>query len=262
VPMQAWFDESGSKGQTRWFVMAGLIGEASAWAEFSDEWSATLAEAPGIRAFKMKDAIGRYNNFRGFSEAERNAKVLRLVRVLDSYAFTSIRCSVDFEPFHRHVDSSLAARDPYQLAFGAMISSVCGDLLERGHRERCSIFFDDRKISGLRIQRFYPIQRIVSPPELQAILPLQPEFRTDEESMPLQAADMLVGLLARFAGHKANPLEWIGDELEQTRVSSWCQIYDEKRLLALQPTDRPEGLADEQIEEARLRFSEIYGPGR
>src|SRR5438067_1373413 len=95
MPLQAFIDDSGGRGQGPVFVLAGLIGEAEDWADFSTRWCRALHSPPRIEHFKMHDAAHRRGQFARVSKAARNAKVERLVRVVDHYGFRFIQVVTD-----------------------------------------------------------------------------------------------------------------------------------------------------------------------
>jgi hypothetical protein len=78
MPVQAFVDESGGKGQGRYFVMAGLIAHSDHCRIFSDAWQACLSTEPTIAYFKMREAAGLTGQFYGWSETEQNDKPLAL----------------------------------------------------------------------------------------------------------------------------------------------------------------------------------------
>jgi hypothetical protein len=55
LTLQAWFDDSGTKGTGRYMTMSGVLGEAELLREVAREWEKHLnAKHPGrIRYFKM-----------------------------------------------------------------------------------------------------------------------------------------------------------------------------------------------------------------
>jgi hypothetical protein len=85
MPVQTFVDDSGGRGHSRYFVLAGLIGDAESWAEFSDEWGACLRETPAIRRFKMADAAGCSGQFRRFEPSERDDKLRQLCRIINRH---------------------------------------------------------------------------------------------------------------------------------------------------------------------------------
>jgi len=59
--------------------MAGLLSDSENWAQFSDDWSACLQSGPRrLDYFKMKEAAGCGGQFYGWSEPERDRKLLSL----------------------------------------------------------------------------------------------------------------------------------------------------------------------------------------
>jgi len=86
VALQAFFDDSGGKGQGHWMVMAGLYATAEVFAEVADEWSRALAGPypPGrIAYFKMDEACQLDGEFKHWREDHRDMKVRQMARVVD-----------------------------------------------------------------------------------------------------------------------------------------------------------------------------------
>src|SRR4051812_22727729 len=77
VIFQAFFDDSGGKGQGRYMAVAGLFGEAQVFAEVADDWDMALrARYPGaIRYFKMDEACHLKGEFSQWREDNRDAKI-------------------------------------------------------------------------------------------------------------------------------------------------------------------------------------------
>src|SRR4051812_869111 len=99
MPVQVFVDDSGGKGHGRFFVLAGLIADSEDWAEFSDEWSACLAEPPAVHAFKMREAAGCSGQFRSFSISERDTKLRALCRIINRHAKF---CTYSIIDLHAH----------------------------------------------------------------------------------------------------------------------------------------------------------------
>src|SRR2546430_9721900 len=58
---------------------------AKGWDGFSDDWKRALDEHPRIGYFKHNEAMGTKGQFEGWSETERDAKVMRLARVITKH---------------------------------------------------------------------------------------------------------------------------------------------------------------------------------
>jgi Protein of unknown function (DUF3800) len=236
---QAYVDESGGKGSTRHFVLAGLVGSSEAWAEFSDEWAACLKQHPAIPAFKMKHAAGRPSgHFRGMSEQERDDKLRSLARVINRYPKLATFSVIDLEA-HAKTWAKMPKphSDIYFWPFQNTIMAVCHELWDKGWRERFEIIYDEEVIFGPRAKLWYPVIRRaleIKFPEQATILPTDPLFKSDDEFLPLQAADMFAWIM-RDAADKQNPqaFSWLLDEMPNVISTDHSQFYDFKRMKAV-----------------------------
>jgi hypothetical protein len=139
--MQAFVDDSGGKGQTSVFVLAGAFGPSEKWAEFSDEWQGVLDIDPPLAYFKAREAAGLTGQFLRWGPEARDERLALLVRTIDRHGFRRIEVSIDLQAY----EEVMAAfgiypwRDPYFLAFQEIIMGVCRDLLAQGQQERFEI---------------------------------------------------------------------------------------------------------------------------
>src|SRR5262245_17278239 len=98
MPMQAFVDDSGNKGQHKWFVLAGGIASMEEWAAFSDDWQRCLDSAPRIAYFKLNEAKGRRKGeFRNWSAALRDEKVRQLARIIRRHSPLGIYYAVELD---------------------------------------------------------------------------------------------------------------------------------------------------------------------
>lgn len=230
--MQAFIDESGSKGDTA-FVLAGLIGTSEQWADFSDNWRMALAETPSMQYFKMQEAATLKGQFGGFKAGERDKKLKRLIAVLNNYKLDFISVSLDMTAFYEVMSEHMPkpGNNPYFVGFHQIIAAVGFHLLERNHTEKFEIIFDENVIFGPRAKKWYPLVRDVALPDLSELLPAQPTFENDHEHMPLQAADLFAWLIRRAQnGHQTQEFSWVVDEIPNIRPSEHVQIVDRARM--------------------------------
>jgi hypothetical protein len=73
----AYFDDTGTHVGSPVVGFGGLFGDAGAWKDFDERWRAKL-QAPlrgkdALRRFHMADCMAREDEFRGYSEGERDA---------------------------------------------------------------------------------------------------------------------------------------------------------------------------------------------
>lgn len=149
MAVQVYVDESGGAGQEPVFVLAGVMGYAERWAQFSDEWQAVLDEEPKIHALKMHQAVHMRGDFRGWPIQARNERLSRLADVLNKRELAIIECNMNLAGLRETVPEGLKLfSDPYFISFHAMIMGVAYHLLELGHTEPFEIIFDENMISG------------------------------------------------------------------------------------------------------------------
>jgi hypothetical protein len=239
MPVQVFVDDSGGKGHSRFLVLAGLIADSENWAKFSDEWSLCIASPPSIRRFKMRDAAGRTGEFRQWSIPDRDQKVRLLCRIINRYVNLLTYTIIDLEAHAETWAKQLwtPSSSPYFWPFQNTIMNAAISLWELGLRERFEIIFDESVIFGPRAKAWYPLIREVMhlrEPEASAILPIDPMFRSDDEFLPIQAADLFAWLLRHGFDHPQDrPFPWLLEELTNISETEHSQFYDRERMEAV-----------------------------
>jgi hypothetical protein len=115
--------------------------------------------------------------------------------------------------------------------------AICHELWDSGSRERFEIIYDEDVIFGPRARLWYPaIKRLmeIQFPEQAKILPVDRMFKSDDDFLPLQAADMFAWCL-RNSADKQEPdsFAWLRQEMPRVRGTDYSQYYDEERLRAV-----------------------------
>ena len=245
--MQAFVDDSGAKGQEGVLVLAGLIGRSEDWAEFADKWRSVLNLPPAIPSLHMSDAAHFEGAFKNCPRDVRDQRVHLLASIVNDYQFTAIHCSVEIAAYAEVIAASRRAgrwkdkrtrlakvlKEPYYIAFLGMVMAVCYELLEQGINERFEIIFDQHKVLGPRVRSWYPAIVAGMEPEAQAIMPIDPVFRDDEEFVPLQAADLLAWLVRRELSGMDHSFDWIPYSMRGIEWSGHGQYWDKERLQAI-----------------------------
>lgn len=236
MPVQAFVDDSGGRGHSRYFVLAGLITDAERWAEFSNEWDACLKARPSIRRFKMRDAAGCSGEFRSFTPSERDDKLRQFCRIINRHPKLLTYTIIDLDAYAETWAKGrfVAARDPYFWPFHNTIMNAALSLWDYGLRERFEIIFDEQLIFGPRAKVWYPGALAIArarEPDAASIMPIDPLFRTDDEFLPLQAADLFAWTLRNgFDNPDNRPFPWIVEELSNIVETEYSQIYDKERM--------------------------------
>lgn len=202
MPIQAYVDESGSRGQGRVLVFAGFIGEAEKWARFSDSWVKCLSEPPSISYFKMAEAAKLRDEFFRWKPEARNQKVRKLAQVINAAGVRCIYYGIDLVAFEKEMAMHWArpVSNPYFLGFIRALAGICVDVWDWGCREEIELIFDHHIIFSQRIKLWYPAWKktwALENRELTAIYPTEPLFRDDRKFVPLQAADLMAWIFKK-----------------------------------------------------------------
>jgi hypothetical protein len=198
ILLQAYVDESGTDERSKTFVFAGYIGLVDQFDEFSEGWRALLRQPRPISRLKFTEAINFKGPFRGWSEAERNEKILALSRFAfqnTGGSFSVIIVKKDWEEARKKFPRKVKHLDLWTLAIGHVFNAV---LRYRAHfkiADRIHFIFDEKKIYSPIIQKMWPSYRESSAECRDALALSPPKFLSDDDIMPLQAADFKAGFV-------------------------------------------------------------------
>ncbi|MDQ6878384.1 MAG: DUF3800 domain-containing protein [Candidatus Dormibacteraeota bacterium] len=247
--LQVFVDDSGDKGDQSPAVLAGLLQTAQEWAAFTRAWQATLAGEPRIERFKMSEAATLTDAFRGVSLQARDSKLRALAAVVRLHAPTVFRSSIDLDAFAETLAPKQTPphNQPYFHLFYGMIWRVAVQLALCHHTEPFEIIFDRKVTHEQMVTIWYPlfcehVERLAKaqgPTSIWAgakrVLPAKPIFRSDDQSMPLQAADLYAWLLRNEMMGRRSEFMWLRDHLPSVTSAS-DQGRDYWRTLVSPPT--------------------------
>lgn len=198
VMLQAYIDDSHASSGLRPLYLAAYAMEADRWIEFSDAWDAVLNEPPAIDYFKMTEAMGCGGCFRGFSEPQRNKKVLALASVIKDFAPWGMHMhvnTVEFdEIFKPHAPPPLRSAY-FSLCYGIM-NGITHIQREMRITEPCEFIFDDHPGLAAKVVPIFDFM-MDERPEWAELVAGMPSFKDDKDVMPLQACDMLAWVVRR-----------------------------------------------------------------
>jgi hypothetical protein len=119
-------DDSGTNYKTPFCVLAGYIGPAEEWQQFSDEWCEELEQSPSIRFLKMSQAHSVRGEFLDWSIQERDEKLERLAAVIRKRNLSGIASMVSNEAYKSFVRDFLpkTINHPYWLCFQGILDGV------------------------------------------------------------------------------------------------------------------------------------------
>lgn len=238
MPVQVFVDDSGGKGHSQHFVLLGLASNSERWMEFAEEWRDCLNQHPPVPVFKMREAANRTGAFYKWSEKGRDDRLRSLAQIINRHVEYVIHTTIDIEA-HQKTWAKLPKpqSELYFWAYHTVILGNCFDLWEHGWREKFEIIFDEQMTFGERARTWYPLfqemMRLKHPDEF-SVLPDSPIFGTDDQFLPIQAADLFAWCIRKNTDDpEANAFQWLLEEMPNVSESSYCNYYDLERLSAV-----------------------------
>jgi hypothetical protein len=198
--LQGYFDDSGNVRQGKTCLIAGYVAPTNAWTDFSDRWAAILKEPPAIDHFKMSNAFALTKQFKGWSESERDAKVTRLIDVINASKITyGVAMGINNADFLRDAKGALPdgafINDVFYYLFTNVMETCLIHQRNTGTHEKVEFIFDDTDKPAGEVDRIFRMMMANAPTTIQALdlVDNKPTFRNDKRFLPLQAADLLAG---------------------------------------------------------------------
>jgi hypothetical protein len=218
--VRAFADDSGSGGDSRYYVLAGVLADLPTWEKFADQWEAALGKPPRLEYFKMADAESLRSDgpFADFTEAQRDRRVNDLIDVILGHDLFEGSCHLSQADYDQILKPILEVQpdwdDPYLFLFTNLVTLFAGYERRFGAATRgvpknqlvvisedatiasgCGpqvvdyVFDNQGKVTERRARRLYR-QFCVHPMNEQAANLGNVDFRDDRDFEPLQAADL------------------------------------------------------------------------
>jgi hypothetical protein len=232
--LQAYLDDSGKEEPV--FMLAGYLATAERWAEFSDSWDAALRADPPISYLKMRDAWGRRGEFAGWTEDLRDAKIRLLLETVARYGLVTLAVVIDHEAY-KHVEAHKIAaklKSPYFVCAYKIMTMTLTHLAAVGSAEPVEFIFDEQGKQAEQVLAAWRFLKSAAPASVRPSIGSRPSYFSEQERMPLQAADMFAWMLRRCYADQADGkpstiLRW--DDYEGTRLPCVLTECGETELL-------------------------------
>jgi hypothetical protein len=185
MPVQAYIDDSQTDGEV--LVLAGYLATYEQWEKFSVDWQELLDMPPRWERFKMTDIAAS-------QDEGRWERAGWFVNVIDRHAAAFVAVAVDIPEFHRVLDElnfpTFKTWNPYVFAHRALLDATIQYQHELGITEPVDFIFDEFSQEEF-IRQGWKIFSATVRPEFRERIGREPRFESDDEFLPLQAADML-----------------------------------------------------------------------
>jgi hypothetical protein len=234
IPMlRAYMDDSGSGGDSAYYVLSGVCGPVVSWVEFEEQWQAVLDDHPRIEYFKMSEAESRKREFQGVSIEERDGKLKRFIDVISKFKLLEFSCYVKQSDFDEVVRPFLPQKyhDPYFFLFPGVIESCVRYAGLEHHGAQVDFIFDESQKIERLAQPFYGQLRFR--PRYKKSVGII-EHRSDRVFLPLQAADLIAWQTRRFLCCRDEPMRKELGALHTSGNGAWARTrLRRKQLLDL-----------------------------
>ena len=197
MPIRAFVDDSGGKGQPGYLVLMGLVDTAERWADFSDEWQRRLQASPPIRYFKFSEARSRLGEFAYWREEAVTEKLESLKSLLEMRPPRAVCCAVDTHAFEEEFRLLLPMirrpkpnlfTQPYLFAAMYIFDAIYKEAA--AHGERIELVFDEHDKFKQEAKRQYRVFSKGRHGVVQGGHAVGAVVSDDKDFMPLQAADL------------------------------------------------------------------------
>ncbi len=188
----AYVDESGG-GDGRVLLLAACVHTYIAWAEFSKDWVTALEYPPKISAFHMREARKRVGDFAGWKAIDVDHKVIALTEVIVHHQPHVVSCWVSENDYNELIRGMgpYDVRHAYFSCFCATVIKVAEYQAALGITTPADYVFDEKGDIGYEALIWYPAMKQYAPADIRPFMGSTPTFKTDEEILPLQAADLI-----------------------------------------------------------------------
>ncbi len=204
----AFFDESGTHDGSEIFAMGGLISSYDRWARFEIEWQKILASKGIKRGFHFNKFMARKGEFENdWSDPERDDFMERLCITTSENIVVGIASACFRSDYESVVPEDLRTqlRDPYYVGLYSCLYMVITwphfNARVELPRELRFLYDRKKKFEGLAADIYYAVRddliARVNPDVPHPSVFGDMAFGDKEKDIPLQAADLLVGVAAR-----------------------------------------------------------------
>ena len=221
--LQAFIDDSRSTVGSV-LVLAGYVATADAWSQFSDDWQELLPFVRPSSAFKMSELATRWG--------PTDERIEWFYRRIEKHVLAEFSYILPLNDF----DAAVAAFpvkfeppiNPYHRAFSGVLENVAQRLDHLRLTKPIEVFFDEQGESN-RIMDHWSWVYPRMPEATRSILAGRPNFVSDEDYLPLQAADFLAWWRRRNWEARGDPY-WVYP-WEANRHIPGLEAIDERKLI-------------------------------
>lgn len=137
-------DDGGKHGPPA-FVVAGYAVKREAWYGLADRWQKVLKKSPKLDYFKTEEAFSKREQFQGWTDSDRDARVFDFARVADESRLIPIKVVIPTHDFENVFQQNRGPfKEPCNLALLSLFTGLMKEMDERDplNRQEIELFFD------------------------------------------------------------------------------------------------------------------------
>lgn len=245
--LRAFIDDSGSGGDSPWFVLAGYVGTVEAWDAFDEPWRAVLKGPPKLEYFKSSEAESLKCEFTGIVKDERNQRIDSLIRIIGEHALRAMYVRVRQQDYNEVIKPYIPESwdNAYYFLFTGIISAATSVEKYAGTSRPIEFFFDTANRLEKPSKQLYG--QVSDLPQFGNRV-INIHYEDEKEFLPLQASDLVAWQIRRrfsveephrpqFEGALNCPpepyfshtitrseLEDLGTAIEENAKTKWAQM--------------------------------------
>jgi len=216
----AYIDESGSGGPV--FVVGSLLAKPDQWFLFADRWRAVLAAPPAIPDFHLTES-------HGLSPERFHQKIEALIGVINTHVLRGDLVVIHAEQYKSIFSQKIGiTRDTPEFQGYIWIIAQAASYMQTAGEKIDFVFdyMDDTHFLEV-LAAHQKFKEICPFPTVRERFGSDPTRGDDKMILPLQAADLWVGLMRRsYEGDKAAQRL-----LKKIEITDTCTVLDEPTLL-------------------------------
>jgi hypothetical protein len=173
-------------------VVTGFIAPVEAWLNFNHAWQTALDKPPAIKVLKAR--LGMHESY-----PERVAEFVSVIR--DHVSFRT-RIAIPHKHYAKLFKGKVDRRfdNPFWVPTYSAIMVTLRFLAGRGVTDKVNFIFDNAKTSEKKLIRSsWDFYKTYAARETKHLIGDEPDFRADEDVLPLQAADLYAWHARQYA---------------------------------------------------------------
>jgi hypothetical protein len=197
--LRSFVDDSGSGGDSPWFVLAGYIGTVEQWDAFDEPWRRVLDGPPKLDYFKSSEAesLRADGQWAGITKDQRNQRITSLIEVIGQHTLRSMYVRVRQQDYDEVIKPYVPPEwdNAYYFLFTGIIAAGTSVEKYTGSSRPVEFFFDNTNRHEKKQSRVLYGQ-MAERPQLSTRV-VNVHYEDEKEFLPLQAADLLAWQVRR-----------------------------------------------------------------